>query len=419
MQDCEQPTFSQWPRSGSDWLGEFVLFSLDPIASVAPLDDALASNAAITLPRTKYLAVITHVPGVWVVTGPNREMRLNFDFYLVAPGLPTSTPTYSVPIAPTLTHPSGRSAVSPTGNLPWSNLYVHSLCSFEGVVSRLHYRTAIASPARLPEDDHLALMGYCADDSLAEDALNPPSVDEIVQPPPEARDWAGSSAGRTESVSEAEVDREPRELGLEEVEEKLAQLHIFVELWFDFDLGSAPVVLGDPSDALLEIEKVHEIWAEWEERRTAELRAKKPSTNDWLTGVAAGVEEETGSVHGSDIVREPLDDVAISPEDAVDYRLEQSATDGARGSGRKELPVVSGSSAPPGVPHALPLPASAQLERIKEASTAKPSNADDTSSSTKNQVPTVQGRKRPFSLLSFVRSAAARVKTKARRLLER
>lgn len=63
MQTRENPTLDDWPLSTplrSDF-GQFVLLSLDPVASVAALEDAAATAAAEQLPRAVYLAIVTAV----------------------------------------------------------------------------------------------------------------------------------------------------------------------------------------------------------------------------------------------------------------------------------------------------------------------------------------------------------------------
>ncbi|KZV84120.1 hypothetical protein EXIGLDRAFT_842463 [Exidia glandulosa HHB12029] len=342
MRVIETPAFRDWPFHGKaiagSYFGQFVLFSLDPVVSVAALEDPIATQAAAKLPRGKYLALVVNI-GRIMILNPDDEYKLNLDFWMIGDGPPTERPAASIPIAPASSHPDGRPAVTPSVPLPWSNLYVHSFFSLSSAVSRVHIGNNPCD-SRLTSDVIHTMRVQRIDDKAKlqeeeaaelEDAQGSSSLRTGM--PSNHRLESGSSSLVMDEL-EAEVDKD-----LQAIREKLGQMVVYVELWLDLsDHDGDDQAFGVPKDFLLPLRELQRIWADWEERAMTEYLAKRPQTTAWVQEVASRAVQEDGTAEARDSVVDAQhrdddgiddDDNAIFPEDAVDYTLQKDVGAGS------------------------------------------------------------------------------------------
>ncbi|KZV85793.1 hypothetical protein EXIGLDRAFT_725498 [Exidia glandulosa HHB12029] len=335
MRVIETPAFRDWPFHGKaiagNYFGQFVLLSLDPVASVAALEDPIATQAAAKLPRGKYLALVVNIGRDIMILNPDDEYKLNLDFWMIGDGPPTERPAASIPIAPASSHPDGRPAVTPSVPLPWSNLYVHSFFNLSSAVSRVHIGNNpcdsrltfdVIHTMRVQRIDDKAKLQSEEAAAELEDAQGASSV--RTGTPSNHRLESGSSSLVMDEF-EPEVDKD-----LQAIREKLGQMVVYVELWLDLsDHDGVDQAFGVPKDFLPPLHELQRIWADWEERAMTEYLAKRPQTTAWAQEVASRAVHEDGTAEARDSVVDAQhhrdvddDDNAIFPEDAVDYTLQ-------------------------------------------------------------------------------------------------
>ncbi|KAI0041163.1 hypothetical protein FA95DRAFT_767707 [Auriscalpium vulgare] len=152
--------------------GAFVVFTLDPVATMETLEDPVATEAARNLPARKYVGYVTQVIDLPM---PDRRYH-RCSCYILSRGLPIpsgETPIdeqMCIAIAPA-THPGGRSALTPSPPLLWDDLYLHSssiftlrVTSVEGVIDHS------TSPA-LTVGQYLDVMACTSADAVRWQAL--------------------------------------------------------------------------------------------------------------------------------------------------------------------------------------------------------------------------------------------------------
>ncbi|VDB96076.1 unnamed protein product [Peniophora sp. CBMAI 1063] len=123
----------QRPTPTTCWpgIGDFVVLSIDPVASVAHLDK-IARRAARKLPRHTFLALTMTGYGLPLESKP----FTSFLIALVRQGLPTvlnppwDTPDMCYPIAPNTFHPKGRETIRPVQPLPLPDCYFDTTSPF-------------------------------------------------------------------------------------------------------------------------------------------------------------------------------------------------------------------------------------------------------------------------------------------------
>ncbi|KAI0039307.1 hypothetical protein FA95DRAFT_1684342 [Auriscalpium vulgare] len=110
--------------------GAFVVFTLDPVATVEIFEDPVATEAARTLPARKYVGYVTQVIDLPM---PDRRYH-RCSCYILSRGLPIFSgetlvdEQMCIAIAPA-THPA-RPALTPSPPLLWNDLYLHSSSIF-------------------------------------------------------------------------------------------------------------------------------------------------------------------------------------------------------------------------------------------------------------------------------------------------
>ncbi|VDB96075.1 unnamed protein product [Peniophora sp. CBMAI 1063] len=123
----------QWPAPIVHFpnLGDFIVLTVDPLASVAHLDEA-ARVAARALPRRRFVALVMGIHGIPLRTKPFTHCSIA----LVRQGLPTlysppwASPDMCYPILPNTTHPTRTETVQPIHPLPLDNCYIDTTASF-------------------------------------------------------------------------------------------------------------------------------------------------------------------------------------------------------------------------------------------------------------------------------------------------
>ncbi|VDB88602.1 unnamed protein product [Peniophora sp. CBMAI 1063] len=123
----------QWPAPIVHFpnLGDFVVLTVDPVASVAHLDEA-AKHAARALPRQRFVALVMEVYGLPLNTKPFTHCS----FALVRQGLPTrhnppwDSPEMCYPILPNARHPTRDETVQPIHPLPLDDCYIDMTSAF-------------------------------------------------------------------------------------------------------------------------------------------------------------------------------------------------------------------------------------------------------------------------------------------------
>ncbi|EJD43282.1 hypothetical protein AURDEDRAFT_167698 [Auricularia subglabra TFB-10046 SS5] len=141
--------------------GAFVLLSIDPVASVADMQDAKATAAAAQLLQGRVLAMIRRYDIDSMQ--PFHTQPLAFDFLCVGHGLPENPPYACVGLSPGAAHPAARPPVSPSIPLPWSDCYLHLFEECGSVITRIH-KGATGSISRIPEDELLRVITAKFDD---------------------------------------------------------------------------------------------------------------------------------------------------------------------------------------------------------------------------------------------------------------
>ncbi|KAI0064673.1 hypothetical protein BV25DRAFT_1823077 [Artomyces pyxidatus] len=112
--------------------GAYVVFTLDPVATLESLEDPVATELARQIPRRKYVGCLAMNLDL-----PSRLRRYNkCTCIILSQGLPQASEedgveeTMCIPINPAQ-HPTGRAGVTISPPLPWENLYHHSLLALE------------------------------------------------------------------------------------------------------------------------------------------------------------------------------------------------------------------------------------------------------------------------------------------------
>ncbi|KAI0043636.1 hypothetical protein FA95DRAFT_1498302 [Auriscalpium vulgare] len=108
--------------------GAYVVFTLNPVATLEALEDPIATEQAAALTTKKYVGYISRVSDLAL---PERRYH-RCTCHLLSNSFPAASEadhteeTMFIPIAPA-THPEGRTALTPTPPLPWDGLYHHTL----------------------------------------------------------------------------------------------------------------------------------------------------------------------------------------------------------------------------------------------------------------------------------------------------
>ncbi|KZV94161.1 hypothetical protein EXIGLDRAFT_737305 [Exidia glandulosa HHB12029] len=327
MAAVEGPGFQDWPIAGSDELlalGEFVLLSIDPVASVAHLDDAIATDEASRLERVVYLAIVMAIVETGLEVG--ESYRLALHFYLVGQGLPTDAPLTCAPIVPATDYPDARAPLEFNAALPWDDLYVHMLYDFKAVASRFHSGPN-ALAVRIGKDTKRSLRRYRHDDH-ATFQEHVPGIGFLEHTPSyqlqAIQALEGVDIDDLESLSDMSnhksIASESTGAG---IRRKMGETCPHVELWLDINDDPRPQRLGNPKDFQASLWAVKKIWQDWELRATTEMLAKRPATTSWLRGTMDADAPEVSPLDSELEVDPTDDDGSACPDDAIEDRIER------------------------------------------------------------------------------------------------
>ncbi|KAJ7664395.1 hypothetical protein DFH06DRAFT_984112, partial [Mycena polygramma] len=105
--------------------GAYVVFSIDPMATVKHLNDPRLTSVCASMKNKRYVALVRSELRA-IVNAPHRSIRLHLLSYGSPPDVPRLS--MSIPVAPsTNPHPLGRKPLLPTLPLPWSNCHHSTL----------------------------------------------------------------------------------------------------------------------------------------------------------------------------------------------------------------------------------------------------------------------------------------------------
>ncbi|KZV81968.1 hypothetical protein EXIGLDRAFT_359003 [Exidia glandulosa HHB12029] len=311
-------------------VGSIVVISIDPVASVAPLRDDIASETAKRIPRGRYLVLSDMIHGL-DFSAPPEASPLTFLFYLIGRGLP-DPPYASVPLSKNAPHPSGRAAVTLPSPLPWPDCYVHTLQRFSGQIIRIH----MDSPSRilLSEEDQEFVVS-----SRVEDGPTRPSVSEVEEAPDPDLDALEDQLTYDMTEDDSMSSQDQAQAGTlsahedgtatgssatdDDDDDEPQKLRIRVEMWLDVTSVSEP---GDPQLLVDQIHQLTAIERDWAQRTILRQLADQPRTRKWAAAVATeGVPAAVPSIHsGSDPYLAPgPEEDPLSLEDALEHRVEQ------------------------------------------------------------------------------------------------
>ncbi|KZV94935.1 hypothetical protein EXIGLDRAFT_736166 [Exidia glandulosa HHB12029] len=314
----------------------FVVIAIDPVASVALLEDEQATREAAAMRPTKYLALINKDVGFEILPEAGVP-KLSLHFYFARDDLPNApNEGAAIPLAPAPSHPSnGRASVAPSFPLPWPDCHVATLHSLAAIVSRI-YQHPTSGPAltrtqrrQVADMVHRDFKQY---KPLLADANEPTA------------EWDEALALARECIAQAAAEQPPPDeedgaRGMMDIfpRNDVAQMKLHVEMWVDVNSIERP---GDPANLKAEINRLKQIEWDWAKRVVAESLANqtKPETSAWLDSISGA--EAPAYDEDSDVYDDMDGDMSIVPEDAIEHR-EQRDTAAAPDNNTAELEGVS------------------------------------------------------------------------------
>ncbi|EJD39059.1 hypothetical protein AURDEDRAFT_171855 [Auricularia subglabra TFB-10046 SS5] len=264
------------------------------------------------------------------------DMLLNFAFRLLGEG-PSDVRTHSIPIAPAPQLTEERPPIELTPPLPWSNLYVHSHVMSGGIVSCIHHGTGQFKPV-LSEAQAKWVFRVVFNDvvthnnaqATAAAARRAAKVEAAL-----AEDNANRQSNQDGVRHDTGSDAQSLELDVQSIDDKFQRLRAHVGLWLDPSSSyPGPPASSEAWNTAMDCLKA--IWDEWRDRAYDDAKTSGTRKADaWVQSVHP-TSQLPHDKHELLLVQ-PLDDDAVLPEDAVDYRLEQ---EGARGSSPSVFDVM-------------------------------------------------------------------------------
>ncbi|EJD43271.1 hypothetical protein AURDEDRAFT_185684 [Auricularia subglabra TFB-10046 SS5] len=135
--------------------GALVLLAIDPVASVADMQDAKATAAATRLPKGRALAMVRGYD--FDGMKPLHTQPLAFMFLCVGHGLPEEPPYACIGLSQEAAHPDARPPAIPSIPLPWSDCYLHLFQPCRSIITRI-YPGPTGSISHFSEDELLRIM---------------------------------------------------------------------------------------------------------------------------------------------------------------------------------------------------------------------------------------------------------------------
>ncbi|KZV88509.1 hypothetical protein EXIGLDRAFT_772625 [Exidia glandulosa HHB12029] len=305
--------------------GTFVVIAIDPVASVAPLWDEQATQEAAKIRSNRYLALVKKQVNFHFLPEAGAP-RLSLAFQIVIDGLPKPPQDWAAtPIAPAPAHPqTGREPVR------------FALARLTNKDNANYESDEEDAPAEVPE--------YEAAIAQAREYLR---EEQAQQPQPVMEDSVGMFDILPDTSGRA--------------------MKLCVEMWVDVNSIERP---ANPQHLRAEIGQLREIEWRWAQRVVAESLAHQPETDAWLDSISgADAPRFEADVADEALAQEEEDDMSITPEDAIEHRVERElhtlaaahvhanldVAASSIGSNSSSSPVLS-SAEPPSTPAPEPLP---------------------------------------------------------------
>ncbi|KZV88742.1 hypothetical protein EXIGLDRAFT_772410 [Exidia glandulosa HHB12029] len=289
-----------------EW-GAVILLSLDPVASVAALEDAQASEEAARVPRKTCLAIVD-APIPLSYKMPLRDTPLQLKMFSIGVGRPKDAPDAAVPLHPNSGDAGSRDVLHASSALPISDLFVHTLDPLTTVISRIHLAPQIPSYTFTePKLETLARATYEDFRRFAEIVNDRPYPDTETE-----EDSSSSSISMHHSVpSVLKPDADSAEAnGL------VRQMWPHVEVWLDI---STATHVDHPREVQQAINQLIPIEKEWAKRTVAAMLVDQQQTAAWAQGVASSGTPQTEHIR-NDACTSLHDDGDLAPEDAIEHR---------------------------------------------------------------------------------------------------
>ncbi|KAI0043360.1 hypothetical protein FA95DRAFT_1609471 [Auriscalpium vulgare] len=280
------------PLGRDSWLlpeaGAFVLFKLDPVATLEALEDPIAIEQAqsLSLSCKSYVGFVNMVLDLPMDTRKYHRCDCLIVSQGLAPPLPQlyTDENMCVPIAPAI-HPHGRPAITALPSLPWDNLYLHYSALFTLRIKTDPRDIDHTNSPMITLGDLVAVQKYRREDAgeqrLRQIAELPTRQAPARRSSQDRRDTDTSlqQASESESISDArstnEVDDtdnaipEPLYRALMDWEDPSDQFVPVVS--FDIDIAAVSELSG-AQEFEAEIEAMTRIQAESEQRAVVALR---------------------------------------------------------------------------------------------------------------------------------------------------
>ncbi|KAI0041148.1 hypothetical protein FA95DRAFT_1611243 [Auriscalpium vulgare] len=190
-----------FPASGS-----FVVFTLDPVATVETLEDPVAIEAARSVRSRRYVGYVRQPIDI-----PFPDQRYQRCFcYVLSQGLPKDTiidEDMCVAVSPA-THPTGRPTLTPSPPLPWTDLYLHSTSVFMLRLKTVDGEINHSLSPTLSLGQYLDVREYTSADVMRKQSQD--AAKKIVQDFPES-----SLPHPSYHAAESEPDTHPSRVSIE------------------------------------------------------------------------------------------------------------------------------------------------------------------------------------------------------------
>ncbi|TFK70195.1 hypothetical protein BDN72DRAFT_554974 [Pluteus cervinus] len=170
-------------------LSTFILFSIDPVATVDGIEYNCVQRVAREMETKRYLGYVSEIH-----TLNTTRPWLKYDIVLIARGLPERDvengiePNMCLPILPNTAHPTQREPLRPTKPLPFDNCYTHSHIDPATVRARsakwLYKEAILIPPSEAIRDESVATADLERMEELQ--ATRGVRVDEVLKHNPDS-----------------------------------------------------------------------------------------------------------------------------------------------------------------------------------------------------------------------------------------
>ncbi|EJD44366.1 hypothetical protein AURDEDRAFT_185037 [Auricularia subglabra TFB-10046 SS5] len=345
------------PRMNNQCLarGAVAIVSIDPVASVAALEDEQATLEAAALPRGKYMAIADTLSGFdW--SKPIYDMPLGLSFFCVGRGLP-EPPSASLALGPDVPLGNDRPPLVVAPPLPWPDCYVYTLHCFYARISRVYPCTPPTAPTVATKEQWVTINRSVTKDQMSANLPLRDAYGEPVEVPDDEYDTDNEpsydvescipqgrqTGGDTAQGADVAVEDGKHEPGnVEAFEEQLSGIDQAdseivptqdpgatwpqLEAWLDL---TSATEFDQPAALLHTLRRLTIIVHESKRRRVVDFLAKRPRTMQWADAVAAADGAADLARPNDTAAGQVVEDVSISPDDAIEHRQERAAAQAA------------------------------------------------------------------------------------------